>query len=74
MTTPKSKARLKKQAACPKKVYQKVSFDLKLTIIDKINNGQISINRATKVYNISRSSIDYWMKKLSTFAQMIAGT
>lgn len=73
MTTPKSKARLKKQAACPKKVYQKVSFDLKLTIIDKINNGQISINHATKVYNISRSSIDYWMKKLSTFAQMKKG-
>jgi transposase-like protein len=62
-----------KKSTCPKKVYQKVSFDLKLTIIDKINNGQISLNHASEVYNISRSSINYWMEKLSTFAQMKKG-
>jgi transposase-like protein len=58
---------------CPKKQYQKVSFDLKLTIIDKIYNGQISVNHAASVYNISRSSINYWMQKLSSFTQTKQG-
>ncbi len=58
-----------KTATCQKKQYQKVSFDFKLSVIDKIHNGQISINHAAKVYNISRSSITYWMQKLSTFEQ-----
>lgn len=52
---------------CRKKEYQKISFDLKLSIIDEINNGQISVNYAAKKYDISRSSIDYWRKKLSNF-------
>jgi len=69
MTPTKSQVSLKKKKACPKKEYQKVSFDLKLTIIDRIQNGQISLNHAATVYQISRSSITYWMKKLSTFAQ-----
>lgn len=56
-----------KNGACRKKQYQKVSFDLKLTIIDQISNGQISINHASDKYNIYRSSIQYWMKKLSNF-------
>jgi transposase-like protein len=38
---------------------------LKLSIIDQIANGQISVNHASNKYNISRSSIDYWIKKLS---------
>lgn len=73
MTTTKSQAVLKKKTACPKNEYQKVSFDLKLTIIDRIQNGQISLNHACQVYQISRSSINYWMKKLSTFTQTIKG-
>ena len=64
---------LRKKAACPKKEYQKVGFDLKVSIIDQIHNGQISINHAAEVYNISRSSITYWMKKLSSFAQTKKG-
>jgi transposase-like protein len=52
-----------------KKEYQKISFDLKLSIIDQIKNGQISVNHAAKVHQISRSSITYWMKKLSSFEQ-----
>ena len=58
-----------KKQDCRKKDYQKISFDLKLSIIDKIHNGQISINHAADVYNISRSSITYWMQKLSSFEQ-----
>ena len=60
---------LPEKTDCRKKEYQKVSFDLKLSIIDKISNGQISINHASEVYNISRSSITYWMQKLSSFEQ-----
>ena len=52
---------------CRKKQYQKVSFDLKLSIINQIANGQISVNHASNKYNISRSSITYWIKKLSNF-------
>lgn len=58
-----------KNSTCRKKEYQKISFDLKLSIIDEINNGQISVNYASKKYQISRSSITYWMKKLSNFKQ-----
>ena len=54
---------------CRKKAYEKVSFDLKLSVIDQINNGQISINHASKVYGLSRSTIRYWNKKLRSFEQ-----
>jgi transposase-like protein len=56
-----------KKQTCRKTEYQKISFNLKLFIIDEINNGQISLNHAAKKYGISRSSIDYWRKKLSNF-------
>jgi len=58
-----------KKTPCRKNEYQKISFDLKLSIIDQIKNGQISVNHAAKVHQISRSSITYWMKKLSSFEQ-----
>lgn len=54
---------------CRKKAYEKVSFDLKLSVIDQINNGQISINHASKIYGISRSTITYWNNKLRSFEQ-----
>lgn len=63
----------KNKADCRKKEYQKVSFDFKLSVIDKIHNGLISINHAAEVYNISRSSITYWIQKLSTFEQKKKG-
>jgi transposase-like protein len=62
-----------KQVDRRKNQYQKVSFDFKLSVIDEIHNGRISINHAAKVYNISRSSITYWIKKLSTFNQTKKG-
>ena len=70
MTKTKLQASVKKGAACPKKGYQKVNFELKMAVIDRIQTGQISLNHASKVYQISRSSINYWMKKLSTFSQI----
>ena len=54
---------------CRKKAYEKVSFDLKLSVIDQINNGQVSINHASKIYGISRSTITYWNNKLRSFEQ-----
>ena len=73
MINTKTQGSQEKEEACPKKQYQKVSFDFKLSVIDKINNGQISVNHAAQVYNMSRSSINYWMQKLSTFAQTKRG-
>jgi len=54
---------------CRKKEYQKVTYEHKLFVIDQIKNGQISINYASKKYDISRSSIHYWIKKYATFEQ-----
>lgn len=56
-----------KNQPCRKNEYQKVSFDLKLSIIEQINNGQISANYASKKYGISRATLAYWIKKLSNF-------
>ena len=58
-----------KNSPCPKKEYQKIGFDLKLSIIDQIANGQISVNHAAKLHGISRSSITYWIRKLRSFEQ-----
>lgn len=53
---------------CRKRNGREVSFDFKISVIDEINNGLISLNYASKKYNISRSTIDYWRKKLSNYA------
>ena len=58
-----------KNGHCPKIEYKKIGFDLKLSIIDQISNGQISLNHASRLHGISRSSITYWMKKLRSFEQ-----
>lgn len=46
---------------------KQVSFEFKIFVIEQINNGQISLNYASKKYDISRSTIDYWRKKLSNY-------
>ena len=53
---------------CRKRNGREVSFDFKISVIDEINNGRISLNFASKKYDISRSTIDYWLKKLSNYA------
>jgi len=58
-----------KTQGCRKRNGSEVSFDFKLSVIDEIKNGLISANYASKKYNISRSTIAYWMKKLSCFEQ-----
>jgi len=59
--------------SCQKKSYEKIGFDLKLLIIDQVQNGRISVNYAAKKHNVSRSSIDYWLKKYSTLEQKKLG-
>lgn len=56
-----------KKLPCRKKNGKQVSFDFKLSVIDEINNGRISVNYAAKKHNISRSTIQYWMEKLSNY-------
>jgi transposase len=58
---------------CRKKPYEKVTFQHKLFVVDQITNGQISANFASKKYNISRSTIAYWLKKYSTLDQQNTG-
>ena len=58
---------------CRKKNYNKVGFELKLFIIDQIHNGRISVNYAAKKHNISRATIQYWIKKYSTLDQKKLG-
>jgi transposase-like protein len=56
-----------KDRPCRKRNGKQVSFDFKLYVIDEINNGRISVNYASKKHNLSRSTIQYWMKKLSNY-------
>jgi transposase len=51
---------------CRKNTYEKVVFQHKLLVVDQIQSCQISTNFASKKYNISRSTISYWIKKYST--------
>lgn len=61
--------RIPKNNSDGKKSINSIFFFLKNEIIAKICNGQISKRHASILYNISRSSIDYWMQKLTTFEQ-----
>jgi transposase-like protein len=58
---------LEKSLCCRKNGGKKCNFEFKIFIIEQINNGQISLNFAAKKYNISRSTLDYWRKKLSNY-------
>ena len=52
---------------CRKKNGKQTSFEFKIFVIEQINNGLISLNYASKKYDISRSTIEYWRKKLSNY-------
>jgi len=58
---------LEKNQPCRKKNGKNCSFEFKTFVIDQINNGQISLNFASKKYNVSRSTLDYWRRKLSDY-------
>ena len=54
---------------CQKIQYKKATFAHKLFVIAQITNGQISVNYASKKYDISRSTLHYWIKKYATINQ-----
>ena len=56
-----------------KKSYQKATLETKLLVVDQILNGQISNNQASKKYDISRTTISYWLRKYSTLVQQNMG-
>jgi transposase-like protein len=58
---------LKQEPPCRKKNGKECSFEFRAFVIEQINNGQISLNFAAKKYNVSRSTLDYWRKKLSNY-------
>jgi transposase-like protein len=62
-----------KKAPCRKMRGKEISYEFKISVIDQINNGQISANYASKKYNISRSTIAYWKQKLSNFQSKSRG-
>jgi len=53
--------------------YEKVTLELKLFVVDQIQNGQISTNFASKKYDVPRTTISYWIKKYSTLVQQNTG-
>jgi transposase-like protein len=59
---------LEKNQPCRKKTGKNCTFAFKISVLDQINNGQISLNFAAKKYNISRSTLEYWRNKLSNNA------
>ena len=56
-----------------KKSYQKATLELKLFVVDQIQNGQISTNFAAKKYDVPRTTIAYWIRKYSTLVQQNTG-
>ena len=56
-----------------KKSYEKVTLELKLLVVDQIQNGQISTNFASKKYTVPRTTISYWLRKYSTLVQQNTG-
>ena len=63
------KAKKKSEPAEKNQDYVRASYALKSKIVDLVSNGRISKNAAAKKYNVSRSSLDYWMKKFSTLEE-----
>jgi transposase-like protein len=56
----------KKAKAAEKTSFREYSFALKKKVVQQVENGLISKNFAAKKYLASRSTIDYWCKKLGS--------
>ncbi|WP_246062533.1 helix-turn-helix domain-containing protein [Mesohalobacter halotolerans] len=56
-----------------KKSYQKVNLETKLLVVGQITNGQISVNQASKQYDVPRTTINYWLRIYTTLAQQKSG-
>ena len=56
----------KKSRVAEKISFREYSFSLKRKVVQQVENGLISKNFAAKKYLASRSTIDYWCKKLGS--------
>jgi transposase len=56
-----------------KKSYEKLTLELKLFVVDQIQNGQISTSFASKKQDLPRTTVSYWIRKHSTLAQQNRG-
>lgn len=65
----KTEKQTRKWIPAEKKGLNKASFALKKKVIQQIINGQISIHAAAIKYDIGRTTIDYWLKKFTTFEE-----
>lgn len=58
---------MKKKANADERIsFREYSFALKKKVVQQVENGLISKNFAAKKYLASRSTIDYWCKKLGS--------
>jgi transposase len=56
-----------------KKNYKKLTLELKLFVVDQIQNGQIPTSFASKKQDLPRTTVSYWIRKHSTLAQQNRG-
>lgn len=61
----------KKITVASKPTYQGYSHAFKMAIIERIENGQISISQAAKEYDCSRSAIRKWVKKYANLERKL---
>jgi transposase-like protein len=51
--------------------FYRYSYSFKKQIMDELENGQLSINQASKKYNISRSTIQKWFTRMGNTEKRI---
>jgi transposase-like protein len=61
----------KKIKEAEKYKYYRYSYSFKKQVIEEIENGQISMNQASKKYKVSRSSLQTWFNKMGDLDKRI---
>lgn len=56
-----------------KPTYQGYSYGFKVAIVERIENGQLSISQAAKEYDVSPSGIRKWIKKYGNLDKKLRG-
>jgi len=54
-----------------KPTYQGYSHGFKMAVIERIENGQLSISQAAKEYDCSRSAVQKWVKKYANLERKL---
>lgn len=56
-----------------KPTYQGYSYAFKVAIVDRVEQGQLSMNQAAKEYDVSRSAIQKWVRKYGNLDRKLRG-